>query len=126
MADDVDRDRRDAVVRQRRRGREREALLRVGEAVPDDRDGPAAGRLRAGREPEVEVERVRALHRRNAEGRADRRESPARRSRSRATRSCRTRPCRSNWEHVDSGRQDRVAERRHTGLTVEGDRRGRS
>ena len=61
VADDVDRDRGDPTPCQRRGDQERARVLVVAEAVPEDRDRPAAGRRCPGGQEEVEVEAVRPL-----------------------------------------------------------------
>src|SRR2546425_3642284 len=58
VADDVDRDRRDAAVRERRGDSERGALLTVGETVTEDRHRPATGGRGPGRDEQIEMERV--------------------------------------------------------------------
>src|SRR6266540_3331573 len=72
VPDDVDRDRRDATTGQRSCDCGRGSVLAVGEPVTEDRDGPAARRLRPGGNPQRELQVVHGLDGGHARPRPDR------------------------------------------------------
>ena len=74
----VDADDRDAARRRERRHRAGEEVLVVAGAVADDHDRPAAGRRRAARQVDVEVDGLAAGRRRHVGARRDRRDVLAR------------------------------------------------
>src|SRR5581483_3829659 len=71
VADDVDGDSRDALLRHFRRHHERGALLTVAEAVAEYGDRPAVRRSRPRRHEKIEVNFLRAARRRRARPRTD-------------------------------------------------------